>query len=119
SGHKAPTQEIIGKEWTTAGISGTASYDELTFLFASLFDKATPTSNVGGSETWVFTPSVSDEDTIASFTIEQGSSVRAHKFVGAIVTELSLAGNRDEITLGGSIMAQLLTDGIALSADPV
>lgn len=115
SGYKYPTQEVIGKEWTTAGLEGSPTFDELTYLFASLVNKPTPTANGDGSHTWVFEPSTSSEDTIASYTFEQGSTVRAHEFSGCILTEMSLNGNRDEVGLGGSFMGQLLTDGSALT----
>lgn len=118
SGNKFPTQQVIGKEWTTGSLSGSPTYDELTYLFASLFEKITPVTNVDGSYEWVFSPSSAAEDTVASYTVEQGSSVRAHEFSGAIVTELGLSGNRDEISLSGSLMGQLLTDGVAMTGAP-
>jgi hypothetical protein len=67
---------------------------------------------------WDFVSATSAEDTIKSYTVEQGGTVRAHKFNYGIVPELELTFNRDGIEVGGSMLGQRLSDGITMTASP-
>src|ERR1044072_4911098 len=118
SGFKYPADEVIGKEWSTSKLSGSPTYDEMTYLLSSVLAKVTPSTSDTSAKTWAITPSSTAEDTIATFTIEQGSPVRANKFAYGIVHELSLKGDREKVEVSGSIMGQLFTDGITLTATP-
>lgn len=118
-GNKFPTIHALGKEWSTADISGKPTYDELVYLLSSLLARATPVQQ--GATTaykWTHAPSSTAPDTIDSFTIENGSSVRAHKSAGNIVSDLKLAFSRAAVDLTGTMMGQAITDGITLTASP-
>lgn len=120
-GQKFPTAEILGKEWTAFSIEGAPCYTELPYVLASLIntptitpimDGATPT----GGYTWLFEPDSFDADTPKTFTIEQGSSVRAHRAANVIISSLTLNFSRDELTLEGESLGRAIEDAITLTA---
>lgn len=121
NGGKFATVAALGKEFTEAKISGAPTYDELTYLLAGLLVKPTPvqvTPPSGLAYRWTFTPNQSGPDTIATYTVEQGSSVRAQKFAYGLVSELTLSFSRDEVSLDGSMIGQAIQDGITMTASP-
>lgn len=118
SGTKFPTIHAPGRDWTTAKISGQPTYDEIVYLLSSILETATITTVDTSGRSWAFTPSSTAPDTVKSFTIEQGSSVRAHKFAGGLVTELTLKGDKDKVELSGSVLGRAFTDGITLTTTP-
>jgi hypothetical protein len=107
-GNKYRTLVIPGKEWVEASLEGLATFDEIIYPLASIID--TPTTTV--------TPLSTSEDTVKSFTVEQGSGVRAHKFVGGVVSEFGMEFTRDSIELSGTMIGTGFTDGITLTASP-
>jgi hypothetical protein len=107
-----------GKDFSQADISGQATYEELQYLFSSALKKVTPTVSGTTGQLWTIEPSNVAEDTVATYTVEQGSSVRAHKATGVIVTDFSITFNRDSVEVGGTAMGQLFSDGITLTATP-
>jgi len=123
-GTKYSILQILGKESTTADVSGSAVYPELPYAFSSvisapvvtsILDGATPT----GATRWVFNSNTYGDDAPKTFTVEQGSSFRAHRFVYGILTEYTWSWSRDEIELGGSMMGRAIEDGITLTGSPV
>lgn len=120
-GYKFPTIAAIGKEWAEADIRGYGSYPDLSYLFAGLIGYAAPTRNIpstGLSYTWEFTPNTNAEDTIKTFTVEEGSSVRAHKVAYTLIDEIELSWDRGKVDLRGHAIGQRLTDGVTLTATP-
>jgi hypothetical protein len=107
-----------GKDYSQADISGQATYEELQYLLSSALKKVTPTVSGTTGQLWTIEPSNVAEDTVATYTVEQGSSVRAHKATGVIVTDFSITFNRDSVEVGGTAMGQLFSDGITLTATP-
>lgn len=75
-------------------------------------------TTAGSSYTWTFSPAQSAADTVATYTVEQGSAVRAHQFMYGLVTALTLAFARDECNLSGSMIGQRLADGISMTEAP-
>ena len=123
TGTKYPVLEILGKEWTEADINGMAVYTELPYAFASaintptvtsILDGATPT----GATRWLFNSNTYGDDAPKTFTIEQGSAFRAHRFAYGIISEYTWGWSRDEIELGGSVLGKAIEDGITLTASP-
>lgn len=123
TGVKYGTAQILGKEWTQADIDGMAVYTELPYAFASamstptvaqITDGATPT----GAYRWTFNSNTFGDDTPKTYTVEQGSSARAHRFGNCIFSEYSWAWSRGEISLGGSAFGKAIEDGITLTAAP-
>ena len=119
AGTKYPTIHAPGRDWTTAKLSGQPTYDELVYLMSSLLNYQAPVQQ--GATTaylWSYAPSSTTPDTVKSYTIEQGSSVRAQKFAGGLVNELTLKGDKDKVELSGSMLGRTFTDSITLTASP-
>jgi len=119
-GAKYATIAALGKEWVEAKISGdVACYNHLAYLLSSVMAYAAPVQQ-GGSAAylWTFTPAQSAEDTVKTFTVEQGSSVRAGKFTYGIVKDLSLKFSRESISVDGAMLGQAYQDGITMTATP-
>lgn len=122
-GAKFANAQILGKEWSESAIEGAPCYTELPYVFSSLFstatvaqimDSATPT----GAYTWAFPIATNAADNPKTFTIEQGSSVRAHRVANAIISELQMEFSRDEVTFSGAAIGKAIEDGITLSGTP-
>lgn len=120
-GQKYASLAVLGKEWSEADLSGSPVYPELPYLFASILsaptvtqimDGATPT----GAYLWTFATSTFDADAPKTFTLEQGDSVRAHRTSYGIISDLSMQWSREDIELGGTMLARRLEDGITLTA---
>lgn len=122
-GQKYSTLEVVGKEWAEAEIEGAPVYTELPYLYASLMstptitqfmDSAIPT----GAYKYVFDSATFGDDTPKTYTLEQGSSFRAHRVSNAIITEWSMDWDRNEISMGGNAIAKAIEDGITMTAAP-
>lgn len=118
-GTKFPTIIVPGKEWTEAKIDGAASYTEMAYLLASLLtDPGAPATVDTSAKKYTYTPSITTEDSPKTFTVEQGSSVRAGKFTYGIINELEIVFDRGGITIGGTMLGQRYQDGITMTATP-
>jgi hypothetical protein len=122
-GQKYANAQILGKEWVEGKLSGMPVYTELPYALSSVINSATVTtildsSTPTGASKWVFDSSTFNDDTPKTYTIEQGSSFRAHRATGLIIPEYTWKWSRDEIQLGGKIMAKSLADGITLTSSP-
>ncbi len=123
AGYKFITDIVPGQEWTEYEISGRSlSFTDIVYLLSSLLRTVTPTTPPtpanATARTWTFTPQPATDDTNTTFTIEQGSAVRAHKATYFMVNELGLRFNRQRIELTGRGMGPQLQDNIALTAAP-
>lgn len=122
-GQKYPTMEIVGKEWSEAELSGAPVYTELPYIFASLMSTPTVTETMdGGTHTqafkYVFDSATFGDDTPKTYTVEQGSSFRAHRVVNGIISSWSMDWDRNEISLGGTMLAKAIEDGVTMTAAP-
>lgn len=119
AGFKYPAVSAEGKEWMQASIEGPATYDELAYLLSSVGQKITPVQ-IGATPgyNWTFLPSPTTEDTVATFTVEQGSAVRAHKWTYGLVTDLTVNFNRDAVNVSGTMIGRALQDAITMTAAP-
>jgi hypothetical protein len=123
AGQKYASLQILGKEWTEAGINGLAVYPELPYAYAcsvntptiaQITDGVTPT----GAYRHTFVSNTFGDDAPKTLTIEQGSGVRAHRMANAIFREYTWAWSRDEIELGGTVLGRAIQDGVTLTASP-
>jgi hypothetical protein len=123
TGTKYETAQILGKEWTEADIDGAPTYTELPYAFSSvlgaatvttIMDSATPT----GATKWAFTSNTYGDDTPKTFTVEQGSAFRAHRFGNALFREYNWAWSRSAIELSGSVIGKAIEDGITMTSSP-
>lgn len=118
-GYKYPTLVTPTKEWTEGSVDGRLTYDE--FLYALALAGITPAVvTAGGASTWTGSTSSAAPDTFRTATVENGSSVRAHRAPGTVLTELSYSIDRDGgCTIGGSSLGVRIEDGITLSPGAV
>mgnify|MGYP000037035826 FL=1 len=119
SGGKFSTVTALGKEWSEAKIDGPLTYTDFVYLMAGNVAYAAPAQQ--GSTTaylWTSTPSQSASDTRKTFTVEHGSSVRAHKAAYGLVNSLGYIINRNEAKIKGAMLCNRITDGITLTSTP-
>ena len=119
-GAKYATIAALGKEWVEAKISGdVACYNHLAYLLSGALAYADPAQQgATAAYLWTFTPAQSAEDTIKTYTIENGSSVRAGKFVYGLVRDLSLKFSREAISVEGAMLGQAYQDNSGLTGAP-
>lgn len=118
SGSKYKTIHAMGKDWTAGKITGQPAYDELAHLFCGLLKNVTPTTSDTSAKTWTFDPAASTEDTIKTFTVEQGGATRAHKAAGCRINSVNLTFNRETVGITGDLFGKALTDGITMTGSP-
>lgn len=118
-GNKFNTVVVPGKEWSKAKILGVGDFNNLVYLFCSLVAYAAPVQqDATAAYLWTLAPDTDGPDTKKTYTVEQGSSVRAHKFTYGLVTALELAFSRDGIEATGEMIGKALQDGITMTAGP-
>lgn len=118
-GQKFPALTTLGREWMEFGLTGRPSYDEIIYILASVIGNPVVTPvGAGTARQWSFTPSTFAEDTPKTFTIEQGGSVRAHRFSYGLVNEVTLGITRDAVDLGGGGIARRIEDDVAMTPAP-
>lgn len=117
-GYKFNTIASLDREWVETDIEGQMSYTDLTYLLSSLVTQDTPSVSGTTGQLWEFTSDSDGPDDPATFTVEQGSSVRAHLFTHGLVTGLTLSFTNDGCEVSGSMIGEALQDGITLTATP-
>lgn len=122
AGNKFPSITALGKEWSEGGLEGAATYTELIYAFSGILGAPTTTqpdavaSPTVYDHVWTIAPSaVQDPKT---YTVEKGSSVRAHSAAHVYINELGLEFNREEINVNGAVVGRAISDGITLTASP-
>lgn len=118
-GGKFKSSLVPGKDFTAATFEGLLTYSELSYLLSGCMAYAAPVQQ--GATTaykWTHTPATYAEDTVKTYTFEQGGAVRAHKFDYGVIAGFGFEITRDAATISGSIFGQELTDGITLTASP-
>lgn len=118
-GEKYAKATSLNKEYSTLDISGKPSFNELTYLFASLLHYSAPVQQ--GSTIaykWTFTSNTSAEDVGKYFTIEQGDVKSAWRVDGVRVSGLTLNLNRNAITVSGEGIGGKFEPSITLTANP-
>ncbi len=118
-GRKYKSLAVLGKEWTESKIEGLATYDELPYFLASLVGFAAPVQQgTTAAYLWTHASNTDSPDTVKTYTVEQGSSVRAHKFTNGIIIDGGMAISREEVKLSGNMLGGAITDGITMTASP-
>lgn len=115
-GSKFPAIAALGKEWTEANVGGGITYSEIIYPLSSVLKAVTPTGTTAKS--WVFSPATSAADTVKTFTVEQGSAERAHKFTYGLFNSMGMKFTRESAEISGSMIGAAITDGITLTATP-
>lgn len=123
TGQKYASAQIVGKEWAEAELDGKPVYTELPYIFASLMSAPTVTQIMDsaietGAYKYVFDSATFGEDAPKTYTVEQGSSTRAHRVTNAILQEWSTEWDRNEISLGGTFLTSAIEDGVTMTSSP-
>lgn len=115
-GRKFNTLATLNQEWSTFALNGKGTYTEIIYPLAMMFGDPSPASSGVAIKTRVYEMLDTTLLTPKSMTIEKGSSVRAQKIAGAILSDLTMAFSRKSgITLTGGGIGRLFTDGITLT----
>lgn len=118
-GQKFPSILVPGKEWVESSLEGAGSYTELAYLLASLLtDPGSPSTVDTSAYQYTYVPDVSSEDSPLTFTVEQGSGVRAGSFAYGLINELEIDFERAGVSTKGSVLGQQYQDGISMTASP-
>lgn len=116
-GSRMNTGAIPNKQWTSAAISqDPALYTDISYVFAGLFGPPTITNPSSGVYLHEWDPLNYTGLTPKTYTVENGGFVRARKFAYGLVTDVSMEGTREGVTLSGAMIGQKETIGITLSA---
>lgn len=123
-GSKYMALAVEQREWVQAPIKGYPSYGDLVYLLSSIINTPVISQVLDGSFAtaaykWVFDSSNVAEDNPKTFTVEQGSPVRAQRYSYGILRELSLKFSRQTVDLTGMLLAQRLQDNVALTGGVV
>lgn len=111
-GWKRNVEVVIGKEWTTFEIEGYGCFNCLPYVLGGVYGTATITA--GSVTTWAFTPLSNAADQDVTFTIQNGSSVRAIDATYGRVTSFNYHIDREKFEIGGNGFAQRMTEGTTL-----
>lgn len=122
-GQKYANLQILGKEWSEAAIEGAPAYTELIYVFSSLMSAGAVTTIMDGAtdtlgRTWAFNSNAFGADTPKTYTVEQGSSVRAHRAANVIIADSTFNFSRSEVTIEGTAIAKAIEDNVSLTASP-
>ena len=118
AGAKFTTIAALGKEWVEAKLEGVGCYNHMAYLMAMIMGYAAPVQQGGTTAyKWTATPGQNTEDVIKTLTVEQGSQLRAGKFVYGLLTQLGLSIDRSGIKVSGSLLGQAYQDDIHLSTN--
>lgn len=120
TGQKFATVAALGREWSEFDIEGQPTYTEMVYPLSSVMRAATITTPGGATNArlWTFDIDHDGPDTRKTFTLEQGSSVRAHEFTYVLVNEFGIEFSREEGELSGAAFGQLVADGITMTSSP-
>lgn len=116
-GRKYSSFIVPGREWTEWKLGGQVTYGEVVYALSSIMGAATITGT-GTAKSWVFTPKLAAEDAVKTFTVEQGSSVRAHKYTYGLINELGFKFTRDGVEYEGAMLGQRLVDAVTMTGSP-
>ncbi len=100
--------------------SSPQTYDELDYVYTTLFGAATKTTPVGAQNARkkVWSPELSGVIAGSTLYVQQGSSTRARAVNYGRLAGATWAADRKTCTIAGDGYAQQIQDGVALTASP-
>ena len=117
AGYKYGATSSLNQEWAEGTFEGPLTYNELAYLLCGAVKNVTP-SGAGADKTWTFSPSSTAEDTVKTFTIEQGSAVRAQRFAYGLITGLNMSFGPNGADVTAPVMGKAIEDAVTLNASP-
>lgn len=123
TGRQYPSASALLMEQSTGKIAGPGDFAELVYPFSSLWGSGAPALHSPSTTAydWIWTPSLtaSYAASAKTFTVEQGDVIDAEKYAFCIFTGINYSFTRkQEVTIGGELMAQTFTDAITMTASP-
>lgn len=113
----AAMMNVSGKNWTESKINcEEMSYGEIVYLLSSLLKNVTASADGTLPKLWTYAPALAAEDTVKTYTVEVGSSVRAAEFAYGLVTDLTFDISREQAKCSGTMLGHGYTDGITMTA---
>lgn len=116
-GAKLPVMSALTKEWVEANVKGPMTYTDIAYILNGVLNNVAPTGASTG-KTWVHSMDSYGPDTVKTYSIEAGSSVRALSFAYGLFTDATFNFNRDECTLDANLIGRAITDGATLTGTP-
>ena len=120
TGRKYDTVAIENSEWVTGDMTGDVDYNGLIYPLAGAMGSAAPVAH-GASATakdWIFTPPVTGSVVPQTYTIEQGDTIRAHKFTYGLFNEFGYKGDRHKFDCSAKLIGQPIIDAITMTGSP-
>jgi hypothetical protein len=120
TGRKYPAEQEEQQEWSSGSMDGNMDYNGLVYPLSGIAGAATISASASSAtaKQWLFVPPITGNTTVKTFTFEQGDAVRAHKIAYGLFTQWGYKLTRKEFTTSGTLMGQLLSDGITLTSSP-
>lgn len=108
-------------EWVDGTMSGPIDFNAIIYPMASIMGSVSPVTH-GVSTTakdWVFVPPVTGSIVPQTYTIQQGDgTTRNHQLAYALFNKFDYKLTRKDVTCGGGLIAQALTDNISMTGSP-
>jgi hypothetical protein len=119
-GQKFITVVAPNMEWAEGSYKmAPPTFDEIVYWLSASHKKVSPSTDGTLPKLWTIAPAYNDADTIATYTVEIGSSVRAHEAPYVIAPEFSMKWSRKNgIEVSGKLLANAITDGITMTSTP-
>ena len=117
-GNKFPTVVVPGKEYVESTLDGVGCYQTLIYPLSGLMSGTATQQGTSTAYSWAFNVDSDGPDSYTTYTVEQGSSVRAHEFAYGIVTGVEFDFSRDGIGVTGSMIGNALTDNVSMTGAP-
>ena len=118
SGYKYPAVTALNKEWMEGSFSGPLTYDEIVYLLSGCI-KTGVVTGASADKTWTFSPATTTEDAITSYSIEQGSAVRAHVIKYGVFPALTIKWDDSGVEVSGDVLGQALVDSHTMTPSGV
>lgn len=116
AGSKSPTIQTVGRKWSTLPISGSPTYDEQVYAWASVISNSPPLMLTQGVYRWQFSMNNFAADTTSFYTIEHGSAERAARATGVHISEFGYSISKTAWSQNGSATGRQYEDGVSLSS---
>jgi hypothetical protein len=121
TGRKYPSVQQLNAEWVEGSFDGSMDYNSMLYPITSAMGVTTPSAHGASAvaKDWVVDASLSGAKQPQTLSIEQGDSIRAHKFAYGLVKKIGYKLNRKtDASISGDILAQSITDGITMTGSP-
>ena len=115
-GARMVTTNVQNKEWTEAEIEmEVAQYTDMAYMFSGLFGRPSISVPVASVNLHEWDPLTFSGYTPLTFTVQSGGPLRASAFGYGLVTGLEMEGDRDGVSMSGSMIGQRTTDGSTIT----